>query len=259
LPVRWKTVAGSITRTLRNISDGVTATAQQLPRRRVVILATTVVILVALALLVPLPTAVELRDWSRSLGPWFPLAFLAAHAAVTVFPFPRTAFTLAAGLLFGIGYGVLIAVTASTLSALVALLLVRAAGWHLSRLVSHPAIEIVDTRLRQRGWLAVLSLRLIPAVPFAVINYAAGASAVRVIPYGLATFVGLLPGTAAMAILGDAFTGNVSPMLALVSVCTGAAGVAGLVYEIRKHHREHAKLREPGEALGDGASARVRS
>ena len=107
----------------------------------------------------------------------------------------------------------------------------------------------MDSRLRQRGWLAVLSLRLIPAVPFAAINYAAGASAVRAVPYTLATIVGLLPGTAAVVILGEAFTGNVSPMLALVSVCTGAAGVAGLAYEIRKHRREHAKPREPSEAL----------
>ena len=66
----------------------------------------------------------------------------------------------------------------------------RAGGWQLSSLVSHPAIETVDARLRQRGWLAVLSLRLIPAVPFAVINYAAGASAVRIAPYGLATLAG---------------------------------------------------------------------
>ena len=183
-------MAATITRTLRNVGEVVVTTAQQLPKRRVVTLAVAIVILVALALLVPLPTAVQLRDWSRSLGPWFPLAFLAAHTVITVFPFPRTAFTLAAGLLFGTGYGVLIAVTASTVSALIALLLVRAGGWQLSSLVSHPAIETVDSRLRQRGWLAVLSLRLIPAVPFAVINYAAGASAVRIAPYGLATLVG---------------------------------------------------------------------
>ena len=35
-------------------------------------LAVTVVILVAIALLVPLPTAVQLRDWSRSVGAWLP-------------------------------------------------------------------------------------------------------------------------------------------------------------------------------------------
>ena len=63
-----------------------------------------------------LPTAVQLRDWATSVGPWFPLAFLAAHIVVTVFPFPRTAFTLAAGLLFGPVLGVPLAVVASTLT-----------------------------------------------------------------------------------------------------------------------------------------------
>ncbi len=200
---------------------------------------TAIVILVAIALLVPLPTAVQLRDWATSVGPWFPLAFLAAHTVITVFPFPRTAFTLAAGLLFGPLLGVPIAVVASTFSALIALLLVRAAGWQLNRLVRHPRVESLDDRLRQRGWPSVVSMRLIPAVPFSVLNYAAGASAVRVVPYTLATLVGLLPGTAAVVILGDALTGNVSPLLFLVSLCTASVGIAGLVYEIRTHHRHH--------------------
>ncbi|MET0698575.1 MAG: TVP38/TMEM64 family protein [Mycobacterium sp.] len=213
------------------------ATARQLPRRRVIVTAVVIVILVAAALLVPLPTALQLRDWATSLGPWFPLAFLAAHIVVTVFPFPRTAFTLAAGLLFGSGYGVLIAVTASTVSAVIALLLVRAAGWQLSRLVQHPAIDSLDARLSQRGWLAIASMRLIPAVPFAAINYAAGASSVRLVPYTLATLIGLMPGTAAVVILGDAFTGHVSPLLVLVSLCTACVGLFGLAFEVRTHRR----------------------
>ena len=76
-------------------------------------------------------------------------------------------------------------------------------------------------------------LRLIPAVPFSVLNYAAGASSVRPLPYTLATLVGVVPGTAAVVILGDAMTGNVSPLLVLVSLCTASLGVAGLVYEAR--------------------------
>ena len=182
-----------------------------------VLTGTVMAILIAVALLVPLPSAVQLRDWSTSMGPWLPMAFLAAHIVVTVLPFPRTAFTLAAGLLFGPVLGVTLAVAASTVSAVIALALVRAAGWQLSRLVRHQAVETLDTRLRDRGWVAVMSLRLIPAVPFAPLNYAVGASAVRVLPYTLATVAGLLPGTAAVVILGDALTGHVSPLLFLVS------------------------------------------
>jgi uncharacterized membrane protein YdjX (TVP38/TMEM64 family) len=225
--------------TLRAVRGAIVATANQVPRRRVVTIAVAIVILVAVALLVPLPTALQLRDWATSVGPWFPLAFLAAHIVVTIFPFPRTAFTLAAGLLFGPVLGVSLAVVASTISAVIAVLLVRAAGWHLDRLVKHPRVDTLNTRLAERGWPTVLSMRMIPAVPFSVLNYAAGSSAVRIVPYTFATFVGLLPGTAAVVILGDALTGNVSPLLFLVSLCTACVGVAGLLYEIRTHRRQH--------------------
>ncbi len=238
----------AVVSTLRALCAAVMATASTVSPRRFIAILAAIVILIAVAVLVPLPTAVQLRDWATSVGPWFPVAFLAAHIVVTVFPFPRTVFTLAAGLLFGPYLGVPLAVLASTLSAVVALLLVRAAGWQLSRLVRHPRVDSLDARLRERGWPAIVSMRMIPAVPFSVVNYAAGASAVRVLPYTLATFVGLLPGTAAVVILGDALTGNVSPLLFVVSLCTASLGIAGLLYEIRAHRRDHR------ERLADSAS-----
>ncbi|AQA05621.1 hypothetical protein BVC93_28245 [Mycobacterium sp. MS1601] len=228
-------------RTLRSVRAAVVATARQIPRRRLMATALVGVILVAIVLLVPFPTAVQLRDWATSLGSWFPLAFFGAHVVLTVFPFPRTAFTLAAGLLFGPLLGVGLAVVASTISALLAVVLVRAVGWQLSRLVRNPSIDVLDARLRRRGWPAILSLRMIPAVPFSVLNYAAGASAVRLVPYTLATVVGLLPGTVAVVVLGDALTGSVNPLLVVVSLLTASLGVAGLYYETRHHRRRRAQ------------------
>ena len=234
-----------ITETLRDLGRPLNATARQLSRPRTVATVAGITALVAVALLVPLPAPVQLRDWAESAGPWFPLAFLMAHIVVTVVPVPRTAFTLAAGLLFGPVLGVVIAVAASTMSAMLAMLLVRAAGWQLNRLVRHRSIHTVDERLRERGWPAILSLRLIPAVPFSAINYAAGASAVRVLPYVLATLAGLLPGTAAVVILGDALAGHPSPLLALVSLGIGTLGVTGLVIEIRDYRQHHRRTALP--------------
>ncbi len=218
--------------------SAITAAARQISTTRLLLTGIGVAILIAVIVLVPFPTAVQLRDWATSVGPWFPLTFLLAHVVGTVLPFPRTAFTLSAGLLFGPALGVAIAVTASTVSAVIALLLVRAMGWQVGNLVSHPRVDALDTQLRARGWPAVLSLRLIPAVPFSVLNYAAGASAVGVTPYVLATFVGLLPGTAAVVIFGDALTGHVSPLLVMVSVCTAAIGLVGLIHEARRYRRQ---------------------
>ncbi|MCV7193700.1 TVP38/TMEM64 family protein [Mycolicibacterium brumae] len=227
--------------TLRSVISGV-------PPRRVVFTSIVLVALVAVVLLAPMPSAVQVRDWAQSAGPWLPLVFLGTHALVTIFPFPRTAFTLSAGLLFGSALGVGVAVTAATISAVAALLLVRAFGWR----IEGPRVDSINNHLSRRGWPAVLSLRLIPAVPFSVINYAAGASSVRVVPYTLATVFGLLPGTAAVVVLGDALTGTVSPLLLLVSACTASVGIAGLVYEWRVHHRHHlAQLSHDETAAGE--------
>lgn len=225
----------------RGLGAAVVAAMRQLLRQRIVMTTAGVAALVTVVLLVPVPTAVQLRDWATSVGPWFPLAFLGAHIVVTVFPFPRTAFTLAAGLLFGPALGISLAVVASTLSALIALLSVRAAGWQFSRLLRHPRIDSLDTRLRRRGWPAIMSLRLIPAVPFSVLNYAAGASAVRTLPYTLSTLVGLFPGTAAVVVLGNAMTGDVSPLLFVVSLATATVGVMLLIYEVRSQPGPHSE------------------
>ncbi|MBB4854616.1 putative membrane protein YdjX (TVP38/TMEM64 family) [Mycobacteroides chelonae] len=218
------------------------AAVRRLPRRQLLWTALALLVVIAAVWLLPLPTALQMRDWARDLGPWFPLAFLGAHTIVTVLPFPRTAFTLAAGLLFGTQVGVLLAVVASTASAVLALWGARALGWKLSALHHRPAVKSVDDQLRRRGWIAVMSMRLIPAVPFSVLNYAAGASAVRVVPYTVATFVGLLPGTLAVVVLGDALTGHISGTLFLVSLITSVLGMLGILYEIRRYKRTHTEI-----------------
>jgi uncharacterized membrane protein YdjX (TVP38/TMEM64 family) len=58
-------------------------------------------------------------------------------------------------------------------------------------------------------------------------------------PYLWATLAGLLPGTAAVVIVGNAFAGDGNPLMILVSVSTGALGLCGLVYEVRQYRRQH--------------------
>jgi uncharacterized membrane protein YdjX (TVP38/TMEM64 family) len=92
---------------------------------------------------------------------------------------PRTIFTVAAGLLFGSVLGVAI-VVATALSAVVAFWLVRLTGGGFMERVRRPRAGGVDlAAARPRGLLAVTSLRLIPALPFSLLNYAAGLSGVR--------------------------------------------------------------------------------
>jgi uncharacterized membrane protein YdjX (TVP38/TMEM64 family) len=175
--------------------------------------------------------AEQLRDWARAAGPWFPLVFFVAHALATV-ALPRLPFTLSAGLLFGPVTGIAVAISATTVSASLAFLLVRAIGRDaIAPRLTHPAVAAVDRRLARRGWLAVGSLRLIGPVPFPLVNYCAGVSSIRLVPYLIATAVGLLPGTIAVVVLGDALSGRTDPALVGVTALGVAIGVAGLLVD----------------------------
>ncbi|GAA4474344.1 TVP38/TMEM64 family protein [Rhodococcus olei] len=190
--------------------------------------------LTAVAMLLPHPSIEQMRQWSDSLGPAFPLAFFAVHAIVTVAPFPRTVFTLAAGVLFGAAAGIAVAVAATTVSAAIALVLVRSVGRDaVAARLTHPAVQKIDDRLARRGWLAVGSLRLIAPVPFSITNYCAALSSIRFVPFLLATFVGIVPGTIGVVVLGDAIGGRTSPALLAVSALCLAIGVVGLVLDSR--------------------------
>lgn len=185
--------------------------------------------LVAVVLFVPLPEPVALRDWAVRAGPLAPLAFLVAHAVVTITPVPRTAFTLAAGLMFGPVLGIVLCLVASTASAV--------AGFAVARRLSGRAVERLgagrvarlERRLSRRGLTTVISARLVPAIPFAPLNYTFGATSVRWPAFVGGTAVGLVPGTTSMVLLGDAVTGSISPALFVIFLVSAGIGVVGML------------------------------
>lgn len=190
-------------------------------------------LLAVAAMVLPLPSPAEIRSWAATAGPAGIGLFVLGNALITVAPVPRTVFTLAAGLLFGPVGGVCAALVATTISALLAFGLVRALGRDVvAPLLDRSTLRSVDGRLRHRGWLAVASLRLIPLVPFSVLNYCSALSSIRWQQY-LAGTVGVVPGTIAVVLLGDALTGRTSPTLIAVSALCAAIGVAGLLVDAR--------------------------
>lgn len=172
----------------------------------------------------------------RAAGLWAPALFVCLQVVLTVAPVPRTVFTVAAGVLFGSALGVVLAVLATVGAAVVAFWLVRlGTARFTARYADRPAMAWLRARLDRRGMLAVLSLRLVPMVPFPVLNYASGASGVRFVPYVVGTALGVLPGTTALVVLSDAVVGGApDPRLLAVSVVCGIAGGAGVLLASRR-------------------------
>lgn len=212
---------------------------------RAVVGCVVVLALVVAGMLLPHPAASTVRAWADSTGPWFLVLFLLAHAVITLFPVPRTMFTVSAGFLFGPVVGIALCMVASVIAASIAFAGVREIDRRhpsviIARVREHRAYAPIAARLRARGWLAVGSLRLIAAVPFSLLNYASALSPVRFWPYLGATVAGLAPGTIAVVLLGDALTGESSPWLVVISGALMAVGVAGLLLDARLPARSEA-------------------
>jgi uncharacterized membrane protein YdjX (TVP38/TMEM64 family) len=178
----------------------------------------------------------DIRVAVQAAGLWAPLLFVLLQGVVTVTPVPRSVFTVAAGVLFGGIIGVLLAVAGTSLAAAFAFGLVRLLGGRFARRhADHRVMTWVRPRLEHRGLLAMVSLRLIPAVPFSAMNYASALAGVRFAPYLLGTVLGVLPGTIGIVILGDAAVGgNPHPAMLLVSLTSGAVGLTGALIAARR-------------------------
>ena len=185
----------------------------------------------------------ELRRIVESSGVWGPVVFVLLQVLLNVPPLPRTMFTVSAGVLFGALAGTALTLFATAAAAVVAFVLVRLTGGRaIARYAGHPRAVWVRRRLDHHGTLAVTSLRLIPMVPFAAMNYLSGLSQVRFWPYLVGTIVGSAPSTIAIVALGDAVTGHLPPSVLLVSGACALLGLAGVVLAARRPLPD-----EPGE------------
>ena len=63
-------ITAKVREALRGLRFAVAATARQVSRQSIVATLIAIVILVAVAACLPMPTAIQLRDWATSLGSW---------------------------------------------------------------------------------------------------------------------------------------------------------------------------------------------
>lgn len=145
-------------------------------------------------------------DWVQKLGALGVVIFIAAYALATVLFLPGWIFTVAAGLVYGVIGGTAVALSGAIIGSSLAFL----CGRYLVRKRIESAtkgnkkFKAIDNAIGQQGWKIIGLLRLSPLIPFNLSNYFYGVTAVKFLPYVLASAVGMLPGTLLYAYLGGA-------------------------------------------------------
>lgn len=138
----------------------------------------------------------QFASWVDSLGLWGPVVFIAGYALATVAFIPGSLLTLAAGAIFGLFEGTLYVFLGATLGSSLAFLVARYVARQAveKRLDKHPRFETVDRAVAEEGLKIVFLLRLSPAFPYNLLNYALGLTSVRFRDYFLAS-LGMIPAT----------------------------------------------------------------
>jgi uncharacterized membrane protein YdjX (TVP38/TMEM64 family) len=190
----------------------------------------------------------QLRAWSDEHLLAALLLFVLLYVVVTGLSLPvATVLTLAAGALFGTWPGTGVVSVGSTLGATLAFLGSRYLFRDFVRRRFGPRLEALDRGVERDGAVYLLTLRLVPAVPFWLVNLGMGLTAMRTRTFALVSWVGMLPATFVYANAGatlrslrapaDVMTPGVFASLALLAVLPLALrfAVNRLTRKARRH------------------------
>lgn len=192
------------------------------------------------------PTATQLRSHFAGLGAAAPLLVAALYALATLSPLPKSVFTLADGAVFGFTGGLLVVLAGALAGAVLAFYLARALGRDgVHRLIGVRA-DRFDEHLARRGFLTVLLARLIPIVPFTIVNYIASLTAIRVRVFVAATAIGILPATTAYVALGAyGSQPGTWPFVVAVAALVALTAIGGISHWWRRRRSRTQATRQP--------------
>ncbi len=146
---------------------------------------------------------VTLRD--RLGAPWWsPLAFVVVYAVLTALDFSGLVLTLAGGVVFGFERGFLLNTIGANLGANAAYGLARMLGKDAVAALLGARFSRIQRVAETGGFLWLIRLRLIPVVPFNLLNLAAGLAGMPWRTFAAATALGIVPGTVVYTFFADA-------------------------------------------------------
>ncbi|KAG7013587.1 hypothetical protein SDJN02_23754, partial [Cucurbita argyrosperma subsp. argyrosperma] len=155
--------------------------------------------------LTPLQILKDFLLWvDQDLGAWGPLVLSLAYIPLTVLAVPASILTLGGGYLFGLPVGFVADSIGATVGAGAAFLLGRTIGksFVVSKLKDYPQFHSVAIAINRSGFKIVLLLRLVPLLPFNMLNYLLSVTPVSLGEYMLASWLGMMPITLALVYVG---------------------------------------------------------
>lgn len=141
-------------------------------------------------------TAERLQAFIQDVDPWTArLVYVVGYVIGTMILLPGLLLSFVGAVLFGVWEGTLYTWVGATAGATGAFLLARFLGRDFVNRLLRGKLRTLDERLRERGFVSLLIIRLVPLFPFNGVNFGCGLTSIRLRDYVLATAIGIVPGT----------------------------------------------------------------
>jgi len=190
-------------------------------------------VFVAALLAGAIPSAEEARRFGDDLGPFAGLAYVPLFAIVN-FVVAWGILAGAGGLLFGTLAAWPLALAGVTLAALAQMTVARhLAGEHAGALVPRRARQ-VEAFLQRNGAVAVMESRIVPLLPYGLVNYSAGLTRLSLRDMAGGTVVGAAPKVFAYVALGGSLSDLGAPEAIVAIALLAVLAVAGALWVRRQ-------------------------
>ncbi|MBE9124685.1 MULTISPECIES: TVP38/TMEM64 family protein [unclassified Coleofasciculus] len=172
----------------------------------------------------------QLQVWLKQAGIWAPIIYIVLYTVGTILILPSTPLNLSGGAIFGAGWGTLWTSIAAVIAAIVAFAFTRTVGREVMARKLAGRWEAIDAEMRQGGLFYMFAIRLLPIIPYGIVNFAAGLTSIRFRDYLVGTLLGTVPGILPFVMMGSGLqalkSGDVMPLmfaLALTGMLVGGA------------------------------------
>lgn len=177
----------------------------------------------------------QIQAWLKSAGIWAPIAYIALYVVATVLVLPSTALNLTGGAIFGPWLGTLWTSLGAIIAAIVAFAFTRTVGRETVAKQLAGRWQAMDAEVRRGGLFYMFAIRLVPIMPYGLVNFAAGLTSISFKDYVLGTTIGTIPSVLPFVLIGSsglkAFTtGDVLPLV-------GALALTGVLVAVSTWYR----------------------
>lgn len=181
-------------------------------------------------------TPENVKAFVECYGVFSPVIYIILFTIVPLTLFPDSILAIAGGMCFGMVGGFIYTMIGASFGGALSFFLAKSLGHKVFNKFIKKDISNLENAIKNKGFVLVFVLRLIPLFPFDVISYAAGFSGVKFKDFALATILGIIPGVFVFINIGDKSAQTASSSF-YVSIAL-LVGLIVLSYSLKKRISE---------------------